>query len=479
MREIIEAIKNSSTKSYTAVIGDIMIDRYLIGETNRISPEAPIQIVELSSETFRLGGSANVAFNIKSFEHNVDLFGVIGNDSNGELLKNELARSNIGSFGIIVSNDRPTTLKSRIIARHQQISRFDLESKKDISDEVADHICEILKSNIHKYKSILISDYGKGVVSYYLARSIINLAKKFNIPVLVDPKGKNYEKYRGAFLIKPNKKEAIEAFNGEISDINKLGFELINKFDFDKSIITLSEDGMKLFDKNGELSSFPTKGKEVFDVTGAGDTVLASIAVSLNSKLDLHSAIHFANSAAAVVISKVGTATASFDEILYLEDGEKLNPDKRILSRDEVEKISSNLKNSGKKVIFTNGCFDILHAGHVSYLNKARELGDILIVGLNSDSSVKKLKGQTRPINNENDRAIILSGLRAVDYVVIFEEDTPYELIKIIKPDVLVKGADYKNKEVVGSDLVKKVELINFLEGRSTTNIIKKIECNC
>ncbi len=478
MRETIFQIRKFKN-SFSAIIGDLMIDRYLIGETNRISPEAPIQVVELSSESFRLGGSANVAFNIKSFGHNVDIYGVIGNDENGRILKSELDKYNINSFGVIVLYDRPTTIKTRILARHQQISRFDLESKTNISQEIEDQILEQLEKNIYKYSSILISDYAKGVVTIRLSQKIIELAKKYNISVFVDPKGKNYEKYRGAYLIKPNRKEALESFDNNISEIDKLGFLLLEKYNFDKVIITLSEDGMKLFEKNGNLATIPTKGREVFDVTGAGDTVLSALAVSHNSQLNLLSAINFANSASAIVVSKVGTATASLDEIIELEERENNNIVNKALYPDEVLKAIEKAKNRGKKIIFTNGCFDILHSGHVTYLNKAKELGDILVLGLNSDNSVKRLKGESRPINNELDRAIVLSGLKAVDYIFIFEEDTPYELIKLIKPNILVKGGDYKNREVVGSDLVERVELIDFVEGKSTTAIIKKIECGC
>ena len=279
-----------------------------------------------------------------------------------------------------------------------------------------------------------------------MSQKIIELAKKYNISVFVDPKGKNYEKYRGAYLIKPNRKEALESFDNNISEIDKLGFLLLEKYNFDKVIITLSEDGMKLFEKNGNLATIPTKGREVFDVTGAGDTVLSALAVSHNSQLNLLSAINFANSASAIVVSKVGTATTSLDEIIELEERENNNIVNKVFYRDEVLKAIEKAKNRGKKIIFTNGCFDILHSGHVTYLNKAKELGDILVLGLNSDNSVKRLKGESRPINNELDRAIVLSGLKAVDYIFIFEEDTPYELIKLIKPNILVKGGDYKNR---------------------------------
>ena len=337
---------------------------------------------------------------------------------------------------------------------------------------------EIFTKNIKNYDCIILSDYGKGVLTNDLTQSIIKIANENKIKVLVDPKGKDYSKYKGAYTLTPNKKEAMEATNINIKDNTSLIEALKNLKEIcnlEVSLITLSENGIAIFDDS--LKIMPTVAREVYDVTGAGDTVIASIAFALANDLEIDESINFANLAAGVVVGKLGSATATLDEIYEYESSlHKSNSSSHIKTFNEIEKLSKKFHDQGKKIVFTNGCFDILHAGHVKYLEVAKSYGDILILGLNADSSVRKLKGPTRPINIQEDRAYILASLESVDYVVIFEEETPYELIKLIKPHTLVKGGDYEGKDVVGQDIANELKLVQFVDGKSTTNTIKRIQ---
>jgi D-beta-D-heptose 7-phosphate kinase/D-beta-D-heptose 1-phosphate adenosyltransferase len=462
------------------VVGDLMIDEYLWGKCNRISPEAPVQVVDIQNQSTLLGGAGNVINNLVTYGANVDVASVIGDDEIADELIGMLNDLNIDSTHIIKDDNRKTSKKSRIVATNQQILRFDKESKSYIDDSSANSLYDSIKKDISKYDVILLSDYAKGVLTNRLINNIITLAKDNNIKVLVDPKGSDFSKYSGAYLLTPNKKEASLATGIEIDSeesLVKAIKKLKDDVSLDYSVITLSEDGMAIFDD--KLTKIPTQAKEVFDVTGAGDTVLASLGFGLANGLDIYESTRFANYAAAVVVSKIGSATATLNEIdEYISSIHKSSSDSHIKSFNQIEKISQKYKDSDKKVVFTNGCFDILHIGHVKYLEIAKSFGDVLILGLNSDSSVKRLKGESRPINSEYDRAYILAALECVDYVVVFEEDTPYELIKAVKPNILVKGGDYEGKEVVGSDIADELRLVEFVDGKSTTNIIKKINSN-
>ena len=456
------------------VVGDLMLDHYIWGSCERISPEAPVQVVKINNETYTLGGAGNVVRNLLSLGANVSVASVLGDDEAGKKIKEKLAELNVKDELILTEKGRESSIKSRIMASHQQVVRIDKESVVKINLE--DELVLKVKENLANFKAVLLSDYGKGVLSEKVCQEIINECVRLKIPVLIDPKGSNYSKYKNATLLTPNKKEASEATNLKIKDkaeLEKAIKQLKDELNLTYSIITISEDGIALYDD--KLHIFAAKAKEVFDVTGAGDTVLATLGYMLATGADIKEAIKIANLAAAVVVAKIGSATASFSEIEQLLNSSfGANFEHKRKSVEELEEILS--QKGKKKVVFTNGCFDILHAGHVKYLARARELGDLLVVGLNSDASVKRLKGETRPINSQDDRACVLSGLGFVDYVVIFDEDTPLNLITKIKPDVLVKGADYKDKEVVGSDIVKEVKLIDFVEGKSTTGIIKRIK---
>ena len=462
------------------VIGDLMIDHYLWGSCDRISPEAPVQVVNVKKESSVLGGAGNVINNLVTLGSVVDVISVIGNDSVANELKSLLEKIDVPTSNLVVENNRKTSKKSRLIASQQQVLRYDMESIDDINENSHKQIIQTLEKNIDKYSSIILSDYGKGVLTTNLTKEIIKIANKNNIKVLVDPKGKDYSKYKGSYTLTPNKKEAMEATNIDIKDENSL-IEALKSLktqcELEVSLITLSEQGIAIFDD--ELTIKPTVAREVYDVTGAGDTVIASIAFALGNNLDIKDAIYFANLAAGVVVGKIGSATTTLDEIYEYEYSlHKSNSTSHIKTFDEIKTLASKLHNQGKKIVFTNGCFDILHVGHVKYLEVAKSYGDVLILGLNADSSVKKLKGPTRPINTQDDRAYILASLESVDYVVIFEEETPYELIKLIKPHVLVKGGDYEGKEVVGQDIADELKLVQFVDGKSTTNTIKRIQEN-
>ena len=455
-----------------AVIGDFMIDHYLWGKSERISPEAPVPVVEVVKEEDRLGGAGNVVNNLIALNEEVLPISVVGKQSNRllDLLKKKSVRVD----GILIDESRETIIKTRVIAANHQMIRVDREKIKPITQEFEEKILNILKENLAEIEVILLSDYNKGVLTKRLTQKIIDLANKSNLKLIIDPK-KDFSKYKNGYMLKPNKKELSAATGIEIEnrkDLIKAGWALKEELNLKYLLVTLSEEGMALF--GDDFIQIPTISKEVYDVTGAGDTVLATLGYYLKRGDNLIEAMHFANAAAAVVVSKIGSAAASLEEILELEKRVDNLVDYKIVS--DIEKIVQDLKAQNKKIVFTNGCFDILHIGHIKYLQKAKTLGDVLIVGLNSNESVKRLKGESRPINDEYDRAYLLASLEVVDFVVIFEEDTPYELIKKIEPDVLVKGKDYEGKKVVGSDIVKEVKLIDFVEGRSTTAIIERIQ---
>jgi len=460
------------------VIGDLIIDHYLWGSCERISPEAPVQVVNVKSESVVLGGAGNVVNNLKALGANVDVISVIGGCEVSGELKNLLKNIEVDSQYLITQEGHTTSKKSRIIAAQQHVVRYDRESTDEISIESQKSILESFTSIINNYDCVLISDYGKGVLTCDLTKSLISIANKARKKVLVDPKGLDYSKYKGAYLLTPNKKEASEATQITIKDDESLAqaiVQLKTECDLDISLITLSEQGVAVYDD--ALRIHPTVAQEVFDVTGAGDTVLASLGFALACGYQIDDAVKFSNLAASIVVGKLGSATATLNEIIEYESSlNKSSSDAHIKTLEEVTTLSSGAKIRGKKIIFTNGCFDILHAGHVRYLETAKSYGDILILGLNSDRSVSALKGAGRPINTQLDRAYVLAALEAVDYVVVFDEDTPYNLIKAIKPHILVKGGDYKDKEIVGQDIADELKLVQFVDGKSTTTIIDKIK---
>ena len=459
------------------VIGDLIIDQYLWGETNAISPEAPVPVVEIDNDDTLLGGAGNVINNLKALGADADLISVIGDCENSNVAFDLLKNIGVDTQYLVLEKNRITSKKTRIISSRQQAIRFDRESTKKINDSTQNKILDHFKNIIHNYSIVLFSDYGKGVFNKELTQLLINISNDNKIKVLIDPKGRDYSKYSGAYLLTPNKKEAIEATNIIIDDKKSLEnaiVQLKNDYKLAISLITLSDQGIAVFDD--KFRSHPTVAREVYDVTGAGDTVLASLGFALANELNIDDSIRFSNLAAGVVVGKIGSATASLNEIIEHESSlNKSTSDKHIKTLDEIETLSREFKAKGKKIIFTNGCFDILHTGHVKYLEASKNFGDILIVGLNSNKSVNNIKGNGRPINSENDRAYLLAALESVDYVVIFQEDTPLNLIKAVQPDILVKGSDYEGEKVVGQDIANELKFIDFIDGKSTSITIKKI----
>jgi len=464
-------------KTKILVIGDLIIDQYLWGETNEISPEAPVPIIKVDQISTILGGAGNVVNNLKSLGAYTDIMSVIGNCEISKMAKALLKEINVSTKYLYIEKNRITSKKTRIISSQQQVLRFDRESTRIISSSSQRKILESFTNIVKDYSCVLFSDYGKGVLSDELCQSLIKVAKINDIKVLIDPKGPDFKKYTGAYLLTPNKKEAIAATGIDINNkvtLKKAISHLQKEFKLNISLITLSEQGIAVLDD--KFRTHPTLAREVFDVTGAGDTVLASLGFALANNLTLDDSVKFSNLAAGVVVSKIGSATATINEIINYESSLDKSTTDKYKSHLEIESISREFREKGKKLVFTNGCFDLLHSGHVQYLEDSKKFGDILIVGLNSDNSVKNLKGNNRPINSADDRAFMLAALESVDYVVIFDELTPIKLIKKIKPDILVKGSDYEGKNVVGQEVAKELKLIKLVDGKSTSNTINKIK---
>ncbi|MBS9783110.1 MAG: bifunctional D-glycero-beta-D-manno-heptose-7-phosphate kinase/D-glycero-beta-D-manno-heptose 1-phosphate adenylyltransferase HldE [Pasteurella sp.] len=458
------------------VLGDVMLDRYWFGATNRISPEAPVPVVKVQDIEERAGGAANVAMNIAALNVPVTLHGLIGQDDAGHSLDNLLNQHQIQNHCVALDT-HPTITKLRVLSRHQQLLRLDFE--EDFHNVEAGSLLEKLSDEVAQYGALILSDYGKGTLDS--VQVMIQIARKVKVPVLIDPKGTDFERYRGATLLTPNMSE-FEAVVGKCKndeEIIEKGLKLISDYDFSALLITRSEKGMTLLRPTKDAYHLPTLAKEVFDVTGAGDTVISVLAIALADGRSYEEACYLANAAAGVVVGKLGTSTLTPSELenaIHQRDETGFG----VVSEIELKEVVKKSKQAGEKVVMTNGCFDILHPGHVSYLENARKLGDRLIVAVNSDDSVKRLKGETRPINDLNARMAVLAGLSSVDWVVPFEEDTPQRLIGEILPDLLVKGGDYKPEEIAGSQEVwangGEVRVLNFENGCSTSNIIKKIQ---
>lgn len=455
------------------VIGDVILDQYYLGKVNRISPEAPVPVVKVAKIKHNLGGAGNVVNNISNLGAESYLLGIAGNDPNKIQLEALLNRENV-KYTLIESSS-PTINKVRVVGERQQLLRLDFEDIKEIGDATLKLLKEQMEKSIELLNVIILSDYGKGVCTLELCQHVIQRAKEDDKVVIVDPSGNDWDKYRGATIITPNVKELGAISGREIpnddSAIERYGSATLKKYNLTYLLVTRSEKGMSLFSR-GKVHHIPTEAKEVRDVTGAGDTVVATLAVSLASGIDIINATKIANIAAGIVVSKFGAAPIKYNELHYVINTME---SVKVVTLDLATRITSDLKTQKKKIVFTNGCFDILHRGHISYLRETKKLGDILIVGLNSDESVKKLKGAKRPYNNQADRAELLASLEFVDYVIIFEEETPYNLIRALSPDVLVKGGDYTEDTVVGREFAGEVVILPFVEGYSTTRYIDTI----
>lgn len=468
-------------KAQVLVAGDLMLDRFYFGKSRRISPEAPVPVVNVDRLEDIPGGAANVAMNIASLGAACRLSGVTGTDEAAEVLQRRLNAVGI-TCAFHQTADYPTIIKSRVIAAHQQLLRLDFE--EPFGNDVAAGLEKQLDNAWHSGGVLVLSDYNKGTLSQ--AGQLIKLANKAGMRVLVDPKGTDFSKYRGADLITPNLSE-FEAVAGPVtseSDLLAKARRLMAELDIGALLITRSEQGMTLVRPEGDELHLPAIAKEVADVTGAGDTVIATLATVLAAGESLEQAVTLANVAASIVVSKLGTSTVSEPELFaeYQRHQGEHESDHSLAGAVTAEQLKlavQQARKRGEKVVFTNGCFDILHAGHVSYLHQARSLGDRLIVAINTDESVTKLKGEGRPINTAERRQTVLAGLADVDWVTCFEGDTPEELLREIQPDILVKGGDYDKKGVVGWEIVEgyggEVKVMGLVENCSTTAIVNKI----
>lgn len=468
---------------WALVIGDLMLDRYLIGEVERISPEAPVPVVLLKQQDERAGGAANVAANLAKLGITTRLAGYVGNDADGRLLITLINGMEIDTQAIVQSEAHPTITKTRIVGGHQQMMRLDQENRSSYSAADKKQIEQLIQAQLKDRPAVIVlSDYAKGVVEAPLTGFVIEEARKHGIPVLVDPKGRDFSKYKGATALTPNKRETAEAGNIDPKDNEALiatAQKLRAQLHLEFLAVTRGEEGISLFEA-GEVQHIPATAKQVFDVSGAGDTVIATLAAGLMHGLGHGEALHLANIAAGVVVGKVGTVPITHQELLHaLMSQEAVSQADKVCDLPSLQSRVEQWRTRGERIVFTNGCFDLLHAGHVTYLESARRAGDRLVLGLNTDRSVKALKGPTRPVIHEADRARVLAALEAVDAVILFDEDTPLELIQTIRPDVIAKGSDYTEAQVVGAAEVKswggKVALIPIVPGRSTTGILEKL----
>ena len=459
------------------VVGDIMLDRYWSGPTRRISPEAPVPVVKVEKNEDRPGGAANVALNIAALGGQTTLLGFVGQDEAADCLEAKLAGHKVNSDLVKVA-ELPTITKLRILSGNQQLIRLDFEDSFATADPAP--LLAKLDAALPNFNVLILSDYAKGALT--CVREIIQLARKHQVPVLIDPKGDSFEKYRGATLIKPNMVE-FEAIVGKVKneeDLIAKGQALLQELDLEALLVTRSEHGMLLLRKNGAVLTLHTQAREVFDVTGAGDTVVVSLATALAAGKSLEEACAIANSAAGVVVAKLGTSTVSPQELAQaLHEHSSTEQAVGVMSEAELKTAVMAARRRGEKIVMTNGCFDILHAGHVSYLKAAHKLGDRLIVAVNTDASVRRLKGEKRPIVPEDQRMAVLAGLDSVDWVVPFTEDTPQRVIAAILPDLLVKGGDYQPQDIAGYAEVTanggEVRVLHFEDGCSTSNIVKTI----
>jgi D-beta-D-heptose 7-phosphate kinase/D-beta-D-heptose 1-phosphate adenosyltransferase len=426
-----------------------MIDYYLWGSCERISPEAPVQVVDIIKDSTILGGGGNVIQNLLAFGAKVDIASVIGSDEPGRELMQMLERIGAGVELLVRQPHRRTSKKTRIVAANQQVVRYDIESKEPIAAESEEQLKNLLDQNISRYDVVLLSDYGKGVLTPSLTQHIIKLANACGIKVLIDPKGVDYAKYAGAYLITPNKKEAGIATKTVIKDqasLEEAGFRLKQELDLEYAVITLSEDGIALF--ADRLHLIPTQVRDVFDVTGAGDTVLASLGFALANNLDIVDACHFANYAAGVVVGKVGSATATLDEIeAYASSFLKTGSHLYIRSSDTISGVAAKLRQNGKKIVMVEGTFDDVQARQVRGLEAAKGYGDVLIVAVASDESAGRARGGEKPLNSDEDRAYLLAALKVVDYVVILSDATSRSLVQNIQPDVLITDGNLQQVE--------------------------------
>jgi D-beta-D-heptose 7-phosphate kinase/D-beta-D-heptose 1-phosphate adenosyltransferase len=465
------------------VVGDLMLDRYIWGQVERISPEAPVPVLNLEHESSTAGGAANVARNLAALGVNVSLAGVTGEDDGRTNLLATLARDGIHTDAVITAPDRPTTVKTRVIGNRQQMIRIDHERSAPLTSDAEAQLLAAVSGQFASATALVLSDYAKGVLTGDLCSALIGLSREYAIPVIVDPKGRDFSRYRGATLITPNRGELASA-TGALSHDSEAPFKeaaiLRQRLDLQAVALTLGEQGIALIGVE-ETHQIAAVAREVFDVSGAGDTVAATLAAGLAADLGLLDAVHLANLAAGVVVGKVGTAAITAAELLAaIQDETALQQAAKICDLDTARERVRSWQARGEVVVFTNGCFDLLHVGHVTSLEQARGNGHRLVIGLNTDRSVRELKGPSRPMISQDDRARLLAALASVDTIVLFDEQTPLDLIRALRPDVLAKGADYTEEQVVGAREVKswggRVVLIPLVAGHSTTALLDRLQ---
>jgi D-beta-D-heptose 7-phosphate kinase/D-beta-D-heptose 1-phosphate adenosyltransferase len=462
------------SKTRVVVAGDVMLDQYLFGATSRISPEAPVPVVHVQKTDDRPGGAANVAVNLASLGVRTQLIGAVGNDAAANTLENLLTSRGIECDFARV-NDRPTITKTRVQSRGQQLIRLDQENAAELRDSA---LADAVRQAAAGAGAVVLSDYGKGALTD--VRIMIDLCRSAGVPVLVDPKGRDFEKYRGATLLTPNQGEfeTVAGHCASDAELVERGWQMVEDLELTALLVTRSEKGMMLLEAGNEPLFLSTQAREVYDVTGAGDTVIATLAGALASGQSLATASALANIAAGLVVRKIGVATVTPGEI-QVALHQRGQGGRGLVSRDELLVLVGEARARKERIVMTNGCFDILHAGHVAYLEEAKSLGDRLIVAVNDDDSVRRLKGESRPVNALEDRMLVLAGLAAVDWVVPFADDTPAALIAALLPDVLVKGGDYRPEEIAGAREVLEnggeVRVLSFRDGHSTSRIIDKL----
>ena len=492
--ELVELVQRLG-RPRVLVVGDVMLDRYVWGNAERISQEAPVILLRADTREERLGGASSVASMLQALEARTSLLGLTGTDANGERAREMFAALGIDAEGVLADSSRPTTVKERYIgraqARHpQQIVRVDYENREAVSPTIEGRLAEVFAAKIHEADVVLISDYDKGVCTPGLLAKIIAGARAKGIKVVADPtRGGDYSKYRGCSSMTPNRLEAGLATSRTIATPEEAlaaARDLRDRFDLEAGIVTLDKDGMALAHRDGHEAILPTRPRQVYDITGAGDMVMATLGLAIAAGADYASGIRLANIAGGLEVEKIGVATVSREEILAdllhapFRSAARIPAANKVLGLPPLLIELDKRRKAGERVVFTNGCFDVLHAGHVQYLAEARRQGECLVVGLNSDSSVRALKGPSRPLNPMEARALVLAGLQDVDFVTIFAETTPLSLITAVRPEVLVKGSDYQKSQVVGADVVERhggrVHLAELRDGFSTTGLIERMK---
>jgi len=465
------------------VIGDLMIDEYLWGSVDRISPEAPVQVVSVDRENNTLGGAGNVVKNLVALGAQAAVAGVIGADNRGAMIVKMLADLNVDTAGLVQDAERPTTRKTRIIGGHQHVLRIDRETTQDVSSAHVAQLVRFVENHIHKFDILLFSDYGKGLLSEAFLQQVIGVANKSGKPVIVDPKGLSFKKYTGATAITPNKREASLAVGIEIFDDESLtaaGEKLPSEISVQNVLITCGKDGMILFEAGKRPYWIEAEVRQVFDVSGAGDTVLAVLGLGIASGMSFREAAALANIAAGIVVGKVGTATVSREELQAALGPPVAASAAKEKSMSDLGLLAERLRGEGKTIVMTNGCFDLLHVGHIRFLSASKEMGDVLIVAIDDDDSVRMVKGKDRPVISAEQRVGIISALDCVDYVTLFSTNELEGLIETIRPDVLTKGSNYTTGTVSGRELVERfggrIALIQITEPVSSTQIINQIK---